>query len=310
MSSAAALLSQLVSSTLDTTGRALALVVDDISMTPNVTRGFPSEREAPIFMKVFWRSLRTKILFLLPIGLALNALAPQAITPLLGLGGIYLAFEGATALLRKFAGADGEENTKEEHSDQRSLEERENDRVEAVAKTDIVLSSEIMAVSLSTLPDEGLIEQSLTLIFVAIFITFVVYGSGLLIVKSDDFGARLRDNAQSRFGQFMGRLVLTLVPKLLVVLSWVGGFAMLWVAGQLMIEALVALGATGLEDLVNQFADATESGAPFWGGFFGAFANAMCDAIFGLCVGIVVVLFIRLIVKPIWRVLRGQQAKT
>ena len=56
------------------------------AVTPRYVVGFAAEREIPIVAKIAWGSVRNKILFLLPGALALNALAPWAITPLLARG--------------------------------------------------------------------------------------------------------------------------------------------------------------------------------------------------------------------------------
>ena len=71
------------------------VVIDDAAVTPGYAQGFATERELPIVWKIAKGSLKNKLLFLLPIGLALNAFAPWAIIPLLMLGGGYLCYEGA-----------------------------------------------------------------------------------------------------------------------------------------------------------------------------------------------------------------------
>ena len=74
--------------------KAAGVVIDDAAVTPRYVVGFAAERELPIVGRIALGSLRNKLLFLLPGALALGALAPWAITPLLMLGGAYLCYEG------------------------------------------------------------------------------------------------------------------------------------------------------------------------------------------------------------------------
>src|SRR5918992_2636386 len=75
--------------------KAAGVVIDDTAVTPRYVTGFTPDRELPIIARIAKGSLRNKLLILLPAALALSALLPWAITPLLMLGGAYLCFEGA-----------------------------------------------------------------------------------------------------------------------------------------------------------------------------------------------------------------------
>jgi predicted DNA repair protein MutK len=55
-------------------------------------------------------------------------------------------------------------------------------------KTDFILSAEIMAISLASVSDEGILMHALVLASVGIGITFAVHGLVALIVKADDAG--------------------------------------------------------------------------------------------------------------------------
>src|SRR5688500_3774563 len=74
--------------------KAAGVVIDDAAVTPRYVVGLTPDRELPIIWKIAKGSLRNKLLFLLPAALALSALAPWAITPILMIGGAYLCFEG------------------------------------------------------------------------------------------------------------------------------------------------------------------------------------------------------------------------
>ena len=74
--------------------KSAGLVIDDAAVTPGYVVGFAPSRELPMIARIALGSLRNKLLILLPAALALDFLAPWAITPLLMLGGLYLAYEG------------------------------------------------------------------------------------------------------------------------------------------------------------------------------------------------------------------------
>ena len=122
-------------------------------MTPRYVVGFAAARELPIVGRIALGSLRNKLLFLLPAALALSAFAPWAITPLLMLGGAYLCFEGTEkvyeALFPHQAHAH-EAKRDEAAGDAQTLEDQ---KVASAIRTDFILSAEIMAITLATMPD-------------------------------------------------------------------------------------------------------------------------------------------------------------
>src|SRR5688500_5297229 len=75
--------------------KAAGVVIDDTAVTPRYVTGLAPERELPIIGKIAWGSLKNKLLILLPAALLLAAFLPVLITPLLMVGGAYLAFEAA-----------------------------------------------------------------------------------------------------------------------------------------------------------------------------------------------------------------------
>src|SRR4051794_18302905 len=81
--------------------KAAGVVIDDTAVTPRYVVGLAPERELPIIGKIAWGSVKNKLLFLLPAALLLTAFAPFLITPLLMIGGAYLAFEATEKILEK-----------------------------------------------------------------------------------------------------------------------------------------------------------------------------------------------------------------
>lgn len=81
------------------------MVIDDAAVTPSYVTEFTPERELPIIWQIAKGSLKNKLLILLPAALALSEFLPQAITPLLMMGGLFLCYEGAEKVLEKLGGA-------------------------------------------------------------------------------------------------------------------------------------------------------------------------------------------------------------
>ncbi len=75
--------------------KATGVVIDDTAVTPRYVEGLAAKRELPVVKRIAVGSLRNKLLFILPAILLLSQFLPQLLTPLLMLGGTYLAFEGA-----------------------------------------------------------------------------------------------------------------------------------------------------------------------------------------------------------------------
>src|SRR6201996_6721278 len=66
---------------------------DDLALNAQQVSGVHSNRELPVVWAVTKGSLRNKAI-LVPAALAISALAPWAISPLLMMGGLFLCFEG------------------------------------------------------------------------------------------------------------------------------------------------------------------------------------------------------------------------
>ena len=221
--------------------KAAAVVVDDAAVTPRYAAGFAAERELPIVMKIAMGSLRNKLLYLLPAALALSAVAPWAITPLLMAGAAYLCFEGAEKVHDWLAPHDDHAIEEDTSIDAAELERT---MVAGAIRTDLILSSEIMAITLAAVSEEPFIERAIVLAVVGVGITFVVYGGVGLIVKTDDFGAFL---ARSRVAplRMIGRGLVIGMPPFLHVLGIVGTLAMLWVGGGILLHGADKYGLGG-----------------------------------------------------------------
>ena len=236
-----------------TSVKAAGVVVDDTAVTPQYLEGVDSSRELPMIRRITIGSLRNKLLIILPIALLLSAFAPWAITPILMLGGSYLCFEGAEKLLDMVRRKSGESEEPAEPA-VRQGEDAEKKVVSGAIRTDLILSAEIMIISLNEVAEQSVWMQAAVLFVVGILITLVVYGVVALIVKMDDIGLALakRDSAGVKK---LGQGLVKAMPFVLSSLSVVGTFAMTWVGGHIIIEGIGELGWHGPHDLIAAIAD-------------------------------------------------------
>ncbi len=212
------------------------IVTDDMAVTAEQAIGIRRERELPVIFTVAKGSFRNKALILAPGALLLNWIAPWAITPLLMLGGGYLAFEGVEKVLHwGHAINDDNEGGRPDHA---SIEAYEQSRIDGAIRTDLILSAEIIAICLGMVKASPFINQVLVLYVVSIVMTVGVYGVVALLIKMDDAGEYLMPFGGVR-GQ-VGKLLLAGAPKLLHLISLVGTFAMLMVGGGIIIEGIPA----------------------------------------------------------------------
>lgn len=266
--------------------KAAGVVIDDAAVTPGYVIGFTPDRELPIIARIAKGSLINKLLFLLPLALLLSAFAPWAVTPLLMIGGTYLAYEGAEKLLESFTPHAHHEQTAATES--ATVQEIEDEKVRGAIRTDFILSGEIMAISLATVTTRPIWEQASALLIVAVLITGGVYGAVGLIVKMDDIGLHMAKR-QSRLANLIGRALVQGMPILLRALSGIGTFAMLWVGGGILIHGLDHYRWTPLPTLIHHLshnvAAPTGASAPVIAWAIEAGAAAM----FAILIGLVIV---------------------
>jgi predicted DNA repair protein MutK len=230
---AAASLDDTAAAAAKASAKAAGVVIDDAAVTPRYVHGFTADRELPIVAKIARGSLKNKLVFLLPGALLLSWLAPFAITPLLMAGGAFLCFEGAEKLYEIFV-PHAEEAADEADEDPRAVEDR---MVSSAIRTDLILSGEIMAITLASVSDVPIAEQAAVLAIVAIGITALVYGAVALIVKTDDAGYALA-RTESGLLRAIGRGLVKAMPPLLQTLAYIGTAAMLWVGGGIILHGM------------------------------------------------------------------------
>lgn len=269
--------------------KAAGVVVDDTAVTPAYVHGLAAERELPIIKRIAKGSLRNKILIILPIALVLSAIAPVLVEIILMCGGTYLAFEGAEKLHHRFFAHDpaDDDEVSVAEAEQTFGPEHEERTIAGAIRTDLILSAEIMVISLKEVLDEGIVSRAIILAIVAVVITVIVYGVVALIVKMDDAGLRLVERGGATSAR-LGRGLVTSMPKVLATLSSVGTVAMLWVGGHILVVGSAELGWEGPEHLVHSLEHGVDDVAGV-GGVLGWCVNTLASAIVGLVVGVVVV---------------------
>src|SRR5690606_5372622 len=203
------------------------VVIDDAAVTPRYVTGLSPARELPIIWAIAKGSFKNKLLILLPGALLLSEFLPSAIIWLLMLGGAFLCYEGAEKVMEKLGGEKHGKTLDDVIEDPAAFEKQ---RISGAIRTDLILSGEIMAITLNEVTAETLVTRGAVLALVGVAITVVVYGVVALIVKMDDVGLHLTENP-GEAARKLGRLLLRAMPKLLTTLSVVGTVAMLWVGG-------------------------------------------------------------------------------
>ena len=261
--------------------KAAGVVIDDAAVTPQYVRGLAAERELPMVKRIAIGSLRNKFLIILPVVLVLSQFVPWLLTPILMLGGAYLCYEGAEKVWAKVA-------HHEAHAGDEAVKD-EKTLVSGAVRTDLILSAEIMVISLNEVIDQGFWSRLIILCIVAVVMTVLVYGAVGLIVKMDDVGLRLAELPGQAVAGF-GRGLVKGMPVVLTVLTVVGTAAMLWVGGHIILVGTDELGWHSLYSAVHHLEQGAHDATGALGGVVGWLVNTICSAILGLIVGAIIVL--------------------
>jgi len=293
-----AMIAKLASASLDDIGAATfkagaksaGVVIDDTAVTPRYVHGLTPERELPIIWKITLGSLKNKLFFLLPGAIGLSYFLPVLITPLLMIGGAYLAFEATEKIIEVVTGDHHEVKELAEVEDATELEARQ---VSGAVRTDFILSAEIMAIALNELDNLSIGEQAAALALVAIAVTLGVYGTVALIVKLDDIGLHMAERRTSSAAKSFGRFLVRSVPGMLTSLSGIGTAAMLWVGGGILLHGVEDLGAKTFPHFVHGLAARIASAFGPLEPVIDWVANAIGAAIVGGLVGLVLVAIVR-----------------
>ena len=284
---AASSLDDVTAQTVKAGSKAAGIVIDDAAVTPRYVVGFASDRELPIIGKIAWGSIKNKLVILLPCALMLSFFAPWAITPLLMAGGLFLCFEGyekVHALISPRAEAGDSAAALDESLDAKELEDQ---KVASAIRTDMILSAEIMAITLAQITTPTFINKALVLAAVGIAVTIAVYGAVALIVKADDLGVHLAKN-RAGIVRVIGRGLVTGMPHFLKLLSIIGMLAMPWVGGGIILHGMAEMGWKAPEYGLLGFAKQVGDAIGVASGFIAWFIHASGGALVGVVLGWIV----------------------
>ncbi|MDM9630904.1 DUF808 domain-containing protein [Robiginitalea aurantiaca] len=215
------------------TKKTAGILGDDLAVNAEKATGFMASRELPVLWAIIKGSFLNKLI-ILPIAFLLSAFLPVAITIILILGGIYLAYEGAEKVIefalghKKQAG-----DIRKEVASENDLPGLEKKKIKQAIFTDFILSIEIVIIALSTVVNESLTNQILVVSTVAVIATIGVYGIVALIVRMDDYGRRLINwqDGNDGLSDKVGRFLVNALPWVIKILSVVGTLALLLVSG-------------------------------------------------------------------------------
>ncbi|MCP5181732.1 MAG: DUF808 domain-containing protein [Pseudomonadales bacterium] len=285
--------------------KAAGVVIDDTAVTPRYVVGFAAERELPIVGKIAMGSLRNKLFILLPAAMLLSAFLPWSITPILMCGGLYLCYEGAEKLLEAVLPKAAHDHEQAVGLDLQNPRHLEDQKVAGAIRTDFILSAEIMAIALASIPEAGFLSQLVSLAVVAVGITVGVYGVVALIVKADDMGVALAASSLSGL-RMCGRGLVHVMPGLLRTLAGIGTVAMLWVGGGILVHGLESFGVDVIGHAIDHLANALSAGQELvaW------FVNALLTGVFGVVLGALLIPVVSGVVAPLWRRLAALRNRT
>ncbi|WP_435170502.1 DUF808 domain-containing protein [Falsirhodobacter sp. 1013] len=265
--------------------KAAGVVIDDTAVTPRYVTGIDASRELPMIGRIAMGSLKNKILILLPALLILQTFLPWVITPLLMVGGAYLAYEGAEKVLHMLApGTDAKADADHTPRDPAKLEEQ---KVTGAIKTDFILSAEIMTIALSQIENDSLWVEAIALAVVGIGVTLGVYGVVALLVKIDDIGLGMAKRSPGMRG--FGMALVRGMPVFLSALAFVGTLAMLWVGGNILTHGLHETLWEAPYETIHHWAEAAANAVGVAHGFVVWLVAAVCDGIIALVVGGIIV---------------------
>ncbi len=234
----AVLLDDVVAMSKIATKKTAGILGDDLAVNAEKASGFASSREIPVLWAITKGSFYNKVI-ILPAVFLLNFFAPWSITPILLIGGIYLAYEGMEKIYEYIVPHKTETgNRPPPGASKEEILAHENKKIKSAITTDFILSIEIIIIALGTVLDKSLAVQMLVVTFIALLATVGVYGVVALIVRMDDFGFKLIKMGNGDKGLLVGigKMLVSALPKVIRSLTVIGTIALLLVAGGIYIH--------------------------------------------------------------------------
>ncbi|MEJ2900704.1 DUF808 domain-containing protein [Acinetobacter sp. NS-4] len=265
---------------------------DDLALNAQQVSGVRAERELPVVWGVAKGSFVNKLI-LVPLALLISVVAPWLINPLLMIGGLFLCYEGVEKVLHslKHKKATTEEAAEAELTAiETDLATFEKEKIKGAIRTDFILSAEIVVISLGTVATAAFATKVMVLSAIAVVMTVGVYGFVAMIVKIDDLGLYLAEQASS-FKQTVGRGLLAFAPKLMKTLTIVGTIAMFLVGGGIITHTI-----PWFHHFTEDSVDYVQH-MPTVGNIIGAVTPTLINLTIGFVAGLLVLIVIAMIQK-------------
>ncbi|WP_437308857.1 DUF808 domain-containing protein [Sorangium sp. So ce388] len=253
---------------------------DDLALNAQQVTGVNADRELPVVLAVAKGSLLNKAI-LVPAALAISAVMPWAVTPLLMVGGAFLCYEGFEKVAHKLLHSEHDDEAHRAELVQALSDPKidvvafEKEKIKGAVRTDFILSAEIIAITLGTVADSPFATRVVVLTGIAVLMTVGVYGVVAGIVKLDDAGLHL-SRQSSPAQQSLGRGILKAAPWLMKGLSVAGTAAMFLVGGGILTH--------GVPWLHHHIEGMTHGAGPVLGAVVPSLANAVVGVVAGAVV--------------------------
>jgi hypothetical protein len=283
------------------TKKTAGVLGDDLALNAQQVSGVKANRELPVVWAVAKGSLINKAI-LVPAALAISAIAPWAILPLLMVGGLFLCYEGFEKIWHKLTQREEVDAQRKELREALAdpnvdLRTVEKNKIKGAVRTDFILSAEIVVITLGTVATATFGIRVAVLVGIALLMTVGVYGLVAGIVKLDDAGLhlsqRVGDGALPSMSRRLGRGILAFAPWLMKLLSVAGTAAMFLVGGGIL--------SHGIPWLEHWFDEIARRAAGLSGieAFLAALVPILANAVVGVVAGAVVVAVVTL-VRKLW----------
>lgn len=277
---------------------------DDLALNAQQVSGVRADRELPVVWGVAKGSFKNKLI-LVPSALAISALIPWLIMPLMMLGGAFLCYEGFEKVFHSFFAkkeqkvAYHKEIIEAVADPKVDMVEFEKKKISGAILTDFILSAEIIVIALGSVKDASFVTQVGVVTAIAFGITVIVYGLVAGIVKLDDAGLYLlKEKALGSWGGFkrgFGNLILTVAPYLMKTLAIVGTAAMFLVGGGILLH-----GIPGGHHLIEHWQETVSQLATI-GPVAAAATPTLMNFVAGIVAGGILVAIGTLVTKVMWK---------
>jgi predicted DNA repair protein MutK len=221
------------------TRKTAGILGDDLAVNAEKATGFLSDREIPVLWAITKGSLINKLV-IVPIALLLNHFLPPAITIILILGGLYLAYEGVEKIVEYLLPHENKDHavaTESTLPNDTDNPDNEKTKIKSAITTDFILSMEIVIIALGSVAHQNTTIQILTVSAVALVATVGVYGIVALIVRMDDAGYKLIKTSNGKgFLSTLGKMLVNGLPIIIKILGAVGTVALILVSGGIFVH--------------------------------------------------------------------------